>query len=230
MSIPAFVNCRDRLSWLPQLVDWLLRAEGVGLIHLLDSGSTYPPLLEWYRRIPNDRVHVHLLGENVGPSALWLRWGQFEPWTHGGRYLLSDCDVLPDEYCPMDAALHLARVLDQFPERKKAGLGLHINDLPHEYAHCEQVQTWEARFWQRELVPGVFDAAVDTTFAVYRPGPVGWGDNDRVYPAVRTGPPYMARHRSWYLDLANLPDDERYYLLHARADQAHWTASRVVTN
>ncbi len=30
-------------------------------------------------------------------------------------------------------------------------------------------------------------------------------------PAIRTGPPYIARHVEWYTDSRNLPQEERHY-------------------
>lgn len=40
---------------------------------------------------------------------------------------------------------------------------------------------------------------------------------------LRAGYPYVVRHLTWYLDTQNLPEDEQYYLDHARKDYAGWT-------
>ncbi|MGZ4257846.1 MAG: class I SAM-dependent methyltransferase, partial [Gaiellaceae bacterium] len=74
------------------------------------------------------------------------------------------------------------------------------------YKFKQQVMIWESQFWERRLAPRVYDAQIDTTFALYRrPAPHGF---DR---AVRTGFPYVARHTPWYLDDHSLPEDEAFY-------------------
>ncbi len=63
----------------------------------------------------------------------------------------------------------------------------------------------------RELERGAYDSLIDTTFALYRPG------SNFEFRAIRTGPPYTARHMSWYV---RDPDTEdAYYLAHAMSGQ-----------
>jgi len=62
----------------------------------------------------------------------------------------------------------------------------------------------------------VFDAPLDTTFALYRPSPTF------ALPALRTGPPYVASHLPWYQNLEDLPDDEQYYMAHADTSGKAW--------
>src|SRR5205085_2892488 len=47
MSVPVFINCRERVTSLAALVSWLERA-GCDEIYLLDNDSVYEPLLEYY--------------------------------------------------------------------------------------------------------------------------------------------------------------------------------------
>ena len=86
---------------------------------------------------------------------------------------------------------------------------LRINDLPDTYKHKTAVLNWEKQFWTREIEPGVYDAPLDTTFALYRPSA------SFTLRALRTGPPYVASHLPWYQDLDALPEDEQYYMEHA---------------
>ena len=74
------------------------------------------------------------------------------------------------------------------------------------YKFKRQVIIWESQFWERRLAPRVYDAQIDTTFALYhQPAP------HRFDRAVRTGFPYVARHTPWYLDDRSLPEDEAFY-------------------
>ena len=62
VQVPVFINCRDRLTPLAQLVDWLERA-GQEEIYLIDNDSAYEPLLAWYERTPHAVIR---LDERVG--------------------------------------------------------------------------------------------------------------------------------------------------------------------
>ena len=199
-DVPIIINCRDRVSPLRQLVDWLQEA-GHERVVLLDNASTYGPLLEFYE---STWCEVVRLDENLGAAAPW-RSGLVERLAAGRRYVVSDPDVVPDEACPTDAVSRMGEVLDRYPGAVKAGLSLRIDDLPEGYPHRAQVIRWESQFWQRRLEPGLYQAFVDTTFALYREG-VGY----RIAPGIRLGPPYQARHAPWYS--THPTPEERYYL------------------
>ena len=200
MDVPVFIVVRDRVESLAQLVAWLERA-GCELIHLVDNASEYPPLLEYLERTPHDVIR---LAENQGAFALWR--SVLPDLGIEGRFVCSDPDVVPIDECPLDAIAYFSEILDRYPAHIKAGFGLRIDDLPAQYSMREEVRTVERYNWERPLAPRLYDAFIDTTFALYR-GPEAF---DQV-PAVRTGYPYLARHTTWYLDEANLPEEERFY-------------------
>lgn len=209
--VPTIVICRDMLCDLRRLVDWLERA-GHKAIILLDNASSYPPLLDYLRRSPHRLVR---LPENLGHEA---------PWASGlvtslgsVPYIVTDPDVLPDEECPHDAAEHFQDLLLRFPTFDQAGFGLRIDDLPPWYPHREAVVRWEKPFWADEIAPGAFAAHTDTTFALYRPKTAY-----KVTEALRTGPPYLARHLPWYRDPRTPDSETAYYFEHRRADVGYW--------
>lgn len=131
--------------------------------------------------------------------------------------MVTDPDVVPVEECPLDAVDRFRDLLDRHAHLHKAGFGLRIDDLPDHYALAQQVRDWERRFWADEIEPGVFRADIDTTFALYRPMRRHLESH-----AVRTGHPYVARHLPWYLDSANLSDEDRYYREHADPIISNW--------
>ena len=200
MDVPVFIVVRDRVESLAQLVGWLERA-GCERIHLVDNASEYPPLLEYLERTPHDVIRLE---ENQGAFALWR--SVLPDLGIQGRFVCSDPDVVPIDECPLDAIEYFSEILDRYPRHIKAGFGLRIDDLPEHYSMRDQVRTVERYNWERPLAPRLYDAFIDTTFALYR-GPEAF---DQV-PAVRTGYPYLARHTTWYLDEGNLPEEERFY-------------------
>jgi hypothetical protein len=213
MSVPVIVICRDRLEPLLLLLDYLERA-GQDRIVFLDNDSAYPPLLDYLEATPHTVVRV---GGNAGHTAPWRR-GVFAELGITSRFVLTDPDVVPDPDCPLDAIEYFGEILDAYPDRVKAGFGLRIDDLPGSYRHKAKVERWEAQFWERPLGPRLYDADIDTTFALHRePAP------HRLGPSVRTGYPYLARHTTWYLDEGALSEEERFYRSRARPDVVNWS-------
>lgn len=211
-DVPIFITCRDRVTCLVRLVDWLERA-GHERIYLIDNDSAWSPLLEYFERTPHTVIR---LGQNAGHVAPWSS-GVIEEHASGERYVVTDPDVVPDEGCPFDAVEHLAWVIDHYPIYRKVGLGLRIDDLPAHYALRDPAVAWESQFWRRKIRRGLYHAPVDTTFALYD---VGCGHP--TMPNARTGPPYVARHLPWYSNSAALDDEERFYRERGRAGISNW--------
>lgn len=210
-SVPIFINVRDRLEPLAKLLEWLRRA-GHHNIVLINVASTYPPLLSFLEWCPYRVVN---LKRNLGPFALWLL-PEFKKVIREEWFVYTDSDVVPAEDCPLDAVAYLHFLLQKFPLHLKAGLGLRLDDLPDCYRQKQKVIEWESGLYGRELMPGVFQADVDTTFALYRP------HAPRTCPAMRTRGRYEARHTPWYADSASPDDEEIYYHSHAWPVARHW--------
>ncbi len=214
--MPVFINCRDRLTPLAELVAWLERA-GQEEIYLIDNDSAYEPLLEWYERTPHAVIR---LGENIGHFALWKADDVFDL-TRGRKFVYSDPDVVPDPHCPLDAIARFDELLERFPKLNKAGFGLRIDDIPDWYPHRDAVITWEEQQWRWPVGRGAYFAAIDTTFALYRAGA-----GARPADAIRTGPPYVARHTSWYVNPDELSEEEAFYRDRASAS-TNWAGDEL---
>ena len=214
-KVPVFINCRDRLSPLLELLGYLERA-GCERVYLLDNDSTYPPLLEYYERTPHTVIR---LGENRPHKAFWDS-GLLDELDVRGRYVFSDPDTIPIDDCPLDAIEYFGEVLDRYPAYRKAGFGLRIDDLPDHYRLKAEVLAWESRFWRRLVAPRLYEAPIDTTFALYA------GAEHARTEALRTGYPYLVRHTTWYQDSDNLPAEDRYYIERA-SGVTSWTRDEI---
>jgi hypothetical protein len=170
-------------------------------------------MLDYLAATPHEVV---ALGENAGHRAVWTH-GVREQLRQAGPFIVTDPDVIPDPECPDDAIVHLRDLLDEYPKVPKIGLGLHIDDLPALNTRADEIRDWESQFWERELAPGVFEAGVDTTFALYR---AGAGPDE--FKAIRTGAPFMARHLPWYDDADSPIPEEIFYRARARTDSTNW--------
>jgi len=211
-DIPVIINNRNRLTTLKALVTWLEKA-GMRKIVVIDNASTYPPLLSYYLKFPHS---LCMLRDNVGYLALWEA-GTYREFA-GAHFFYTDSDVVPVEECPPDFADYLFAILERYPSIEKVGLGLVLDDIPDANRAKGEILARERPFWKRAVAKGVFDALVDTTFALYRPFARG-GYWARAY---RTGPPYVARHLPWYVDSGCLSDEEIYYRSHATSD-SYWS-------
>ena len=206
-GIPIFINSRDRMDCLRQLVSWLSGA-GYRNVYVLDNASTYPRLLEYYEELEQcGQAKVIRLEANLGHTALWNS-GILNRLQIVSPYVYTDSDVLPGEECPMNVLQSLVDILVRHPYLDKVGLGLRTDDIT--FYDAEKVQEWESRFYRIPLEPEVFFGAVDTTFALYR----------NIYhysllASARTTGNLTARHLPWYYDYDHLPEDEAYYMKHA---------------
>jgi SAM-dependent methyltransferase len=215
-DIPVFIVNRNRLEALRLLVDWLCAA-GTRRVVILDNASDYPPLLEYYKALPAG-VRLMLLPENLGPYVLWQQ-GVHE--VLDTPYIVTDSDVVPADFCPPDLVAALLARLQRWPDAKKVGTALRIDNLPDSYGDVDTVRKWESQFWEHPVAPGVFAAPIDTTFALYPAR--GEFSNER--SNLRLGHPYVAEHTPWYADEAALSVEERHYREHTSAAFSNWSVA-----
>lgn len=219
---PIFLIVFNRVDALKQVVAWLEQA-GYKNIHLIDNASTYPPLLDYLAASPH---HVHRMDKNHGHLVLW-KSGAFDHIIQHQPFVLNDCDVVPSKDCPHNVVQQLAGILARYENFTKVGLSLHIDDLPEHYAHRDQVIEWERPFWQHPMEKGtLFEAAIDTTFAYYRPNIPP--EDPRWWRAIRTAPPLSGHHLPWYVDTTTLTDEDLYYQRHVQEMSSQWSTTDPV--
>ncbi|WP_162053126.1 glycosyltransferase family 2 protein [Pontibacter pamirensis] len=212
-NIPIIINNYNRLNYLTRMISWFEEA-GYSNIYIIDNKSTFAPLLDFYERTPHT---VYKLNKNVGFLALWktVIYTRFSD----DYYVYTDPDILPIDTCPDDVLFHFKNILDKYEQVNKVGFGLNIDDLPDCYPLKENVVRWESKFWDKEVSPGIFDAPIDTTFALYRPGAKGGSE----LTALRTGYPYVAQHLPWYIDPKNYSEEEIHYQS-SSSSASSWTS------
>jgi glycosyltransferase involved in cell wall biosynthesis len=213
-DIPIIINNRNRISYLQKLIN-SLKKRGYNNIQIIDNNSDYPPLLEFYK---TTSLNVHQLGKNTGFCALWDS-GLFEASFKDTFYVYTDSDVELVEECPANFIDFMLFNLWRHKKLNKIGLSIKINDLPDHFDKKEEVQKFESFHWRRKIDKNLFDADVDTTFALYRPnkfGPAGY------IKALRLRPPYSIYHLPWY-ENSKKPDEESIYYRNHSETRTHWT-------
>ena len=103
----------------------------------------------------------------------------------------------------------------------KIGLSIIIDNLPDCYNRKNEVIKHELQFWDKLYDKDMYDAPVDTTFALYRKnklGPAGY------IKSVRMKPPFSIKHLPWYEDTSNPTNENLYYIENSKT-RTHWTDS-----
>ena len=212
MKVPVIINNRNLLTWPKAMVRDLRKWEWIGDIYIVDNGSTYEPLLEWYATKP---CEVISLGVNVGHQAPWLcglvqKLG--EPY-----YAVTDPD-LDLSKTSKQTIVRCVEWLQEFPFVGKVGLLLRWDDVPPRSSYYTHVNTYEAQRQKSSPIikAAKVDVAIDTTFAVY---------NRQDYFIGGVSLLESARHIPWYYSEKERKADKEFsqYLASASAASSYKT-------
>lgn len=213
VTYPVFIVCRDRLTCLVGLLDWLESVGNADEVYLIDQASTWAPLLAFYEQTRHTVIRTGNIGHRVGWSSGILR-----QYAAARPFIYTDPDVLPVQDCPDDAIARMAAVLRQVPGLAKCGFSIKIDDLAPWIA--DRSVAWESRYWANwDESQQAYRAPIDTTFALYAP----YMTRRFRYNAYRLPPPYSIRHLPWYMTLEDMDDEERYYITHADPTISNYT-------
>ncbi len=204
-AFPIIINNYNRLGYLQKQITWLENA-GYHNIYIIDNCSTYEPLLAYYDSLP---YTIYKLDRNKGFRSIWE--------THlilnfeMDYYVYTDPDILPSVNCPSDILSYMKNLLAKYTDAGKIGFSLAIDDLPDYYILKDKVIAYEETYWKNKINDEVYEALIDTTFALYRP----YAKGDWQLKAYRTAYPYTAHHLPWY-ENTSVPDEEEiFYIEHS---------------
>lgn len=207
MKIPVIINNCNLLTWPREMVERIKQYKAVGEIYIVDNGSTYEPLLEWYETKPCNVVRC----ANIGHRAPWQIGliGKLKAYDY---YVVTDPD-LDLTNTPDDTLLYLQDkiVESQLP---KLGLGLDFESVPKGAMYYEFLQWYErGRQFRSPRINGIMTSVtIDTTFAIYP-----YEAKNYFIGGGSTTSPYMAKHPPWHYTKEEITEDAEYmyYLAHA---------------
>lgn len=211
------------LSW-PQAQAKFLTDCGHEVI-IVDNGSTYPPLLEWYKTCPYKVVFTEPEKLTTYNRFIW-EMGLPDIYTKDNYYGVTDSD-LELEGIPKDFAEVLIGDIERSPGILKSGFALRTDDLPNT-PYANRYREGEKNNFNNQDEHGFYSIPVDTTFAIYskercnnlgamwRPEgasvPSSFLDNFYFYRSHRSPAPYIARHLPWYMNIDNLTEEQQYHI------------------
>jgi len=219
LETPIFLNTRDLYKPLAELLRWL---DGIGYRNIIfvDNDSTYPELIELFART---KYQVIPLGRNGMHRSPWESFA-VRFFAKDKPYIVSDPDITPTAENPKDTIAYLYKVLRKFPQYKKVGVALKIDDIPDYYSMKQHVLEWESRYWDKSLLVDhdIYAADVDTTFALYREK-TEWC----LSPSLRVGGIHAMHHAPWYQNLNKPSNDMMYYRARASNEVSTWVKGNL---
>jgi hypothetical protein len=195
-SIPIYIISYNRKNDLELLVNRLMN-DGYKNINIIDNASKNIELLDYLKDVRKQGVKVFYMEHNYGHRVFWESH-LFDDVIHNQYYVLTDPDVIPIDECPANYVEVFFDILQKYPDKIKVGFSLKIDDLPESYIYKYKIIRFESFYWEK-ILPykfKIYDAPIDTTFALYRP--VDKELDINFYDGIRTGEKYIARHLGWY--------------------------------
>jgi FkbM family methyltransferase len=210
-EIPVLVPCFNNPTYTRGMLRQL-RALGFQQVVLVDNASTSPDMRTWLDGL-EDEATVIALPDNFGPHNIFNDPRNFALLPR--RFCITDPDLSFNPALPEGFLGDLSGLIERH-RVGKAGFALDISD--RELIRDElfrigekdwKIWEWEAQFWDKPLEPlangdAVYDADIDTTFALYDKSHFDPGNHLR---AVRVAGRFTARHLPWYWD-RGLPEAE----------------------
>lgn len=215
-TVPIIINSYNRKKYLTKQIEYF-KINGYTNIYVIDNKSTYPPLLNYYKK---EKLKVFYLSENVGYLSLW-QTSIFDLFIDK-YYVYTDSDVVPCEDTPSDFVSKFADILDRYSFLDKVGFSLLIDDLPENSQEAKNISLHEQKFWLYDINNEFYFSPIDTTLALYRPNAKGgWW-----LKSGRTKMPYLAHHLPWYENAKNLSEDDKFYY-NSVTKSTYWSHSKV---
>jgi hypothetical protein len=207
MKIPIIINNRNLLTYPKKMVEDLKTFEGVGEIILLDNGSTYEPLIEWYNSNPCEIIKT----SNNGHLSPWII--DLPKKLSSDFYVVTDPDLDLSE-TPKDSLVFLLEKLKSHTNYDKIGLSLKNWEVSIDSPYHQFLKDWSVINWDtNSIYDGLLvNQKIDTTFAMYHINKNYAGQSCATYK------PYSVNHIPWEFTsktIMNMKEEnyEYYYYL-----------------
>lgn len=218
-KIPIIIPVFNQLTYLKNLINWWRWYYPENPIYIVDNGSTYPPLLEFYKNMGDGNAVVFGFVENNFIENLK---GILERSVHPKHdyYVISDPDIMPHPSTPGNFLEVLQNKIEEL-NLHRAGFNLIIQDLPlnlnernmiihneHELINGKQIL--EHGPWKG------YKAPIDTTFCLYKTANGGWSAPMNGKDWGNCLRLFAAFHLGWHVDHDNLNPEMEFYFQNSK--------------
>lgn len=230
-QIPVLVPCFNNQTHCHNMLSQLSRLGFVNII-LLDNSSTDPEMRSFLHTVDGEQATVIFQDQNLGPRHCVQNPDSLEFLPN--YFCVTDPDLQFNQNLPADWLAQLIALTERY-KIGKAGFALDLSEpeLMQDYdinihGRKFKIWEWEAQYYQNQITTiadtdPVYDAKIDTTFAVYnrkwlRP------HGEDFYKALRVAGNYTCKHLPWYKQ-SMVPDAElqNYWQTGSKwASQSQW--------
>lgn len=209
-DIPLILPNFNQLTYLQNIINWWKWYYPKNPYYIIDNGSTYEPLIDFYDSLSVDTVFRCPGNEFIPHLRMWL--GENKP----EYYCLSDPDIMPHPTTPpdfleifmacIDAGFHhvgFDLITDDIPDwNTKKGWILGDEKALHSIA---------TRISYKGIIYEGFKAPIDTTFALYANHNGGWAAPQTAEAWTNSLRLFKAFHFGWYLHPQFINEEMKNY-------------------
>lgn len=206
-DIPLIIPNFNQLTYTRNLTNWWQFYYPENPVVIIDNGSDYQPLLDWYRA--QDNIQVVKYSNNDFRKNLRHYLDARSP----SYYVISDPDIMPHPTTPPNFLEVFKKQVDDGYHH--VGFQLIIDDLPSWLYKRDWVIGDEKELRNNKVLINdyeAFKAPIDTTFALYTSRNGGWQSPMSADGWSNSLRMFYAFHLSWYIDGDKLnPEMEHYF-------------------
>lgn len=220
-NIPLIIPVFNQLTYTRNLINWFRWYYPDNPIYIVDNGSTYMPLRDWYSS--HDDAYIFEYKENSFINNLKLSLGGLVKLR--GKldyYIISDPDIMPHPNTPPNFLEIFKDAIDN-KGFHRSGFGLITDDLPEELNEREMIIGNEKEllnqpipFFYKDKRYDGFKAPLDTTFCLYKRDNGGWSSPMNGNDWGNCLRLFKAHHMMWYLRPDSINEEMDYYFKSAK--------------
>lgn len=234
-KIAIFIISFNRLHVLSRSIKSFVKLIPHNDIYIIDTGSTYKPLLLFYEGLKKNGVSIDVIEPLKGDANDLNRVAEVvnKYKNNYNYYAVTDPDVSLEE-TKKDVLDVYISLLDKYKEIDIVGPMLRIDDIPKEYPAKEwALKKHVEQFWHKTPQKNIInnnviftqEAQIDTTFGVLRSA----SQYRRLLNGLRVYAPYEALHLDWYITPKNITEDQKYYLATSNEKISHWNGNWLLS-
>lgn len=214
-NIPLLIPNFNQLTYLLNLINWWKFYNPDNPIHIIDNGSNYRPLIDFYMKrqiFSGVEIFRHIDNDCTKNLAIHLKSEFMADYDY---YVISDPDIMPHPATPPNFLEIFKQEIDENGYHH-VGFQLIIDDLPDWLYKKDWLIGDEKALRQNETftISGhkAWKAPIDTTFALYTKKNGGWRSPMSAEAWSNSLRVFNAFHLGWYIDGERLnPEMENYF-------------------
>lgn len=225
-NIPLIIPVFNQLTYTRNLINWFRWYYPENKIYIIDNGSTYEPLIDYYKetgayyynKMYLDNINLLTSHDNNFIENLrgFLSENIYD------YYIISDPDIMPHPNTPPNFLEIFKDAIDN-KGFHRAGFGLITDDLPEELNEREMIIGNESAllnqpipFYFNEKRYDGFKAPLDTTFCLYKRDNGGWSSPMNGNDWGNCLRLFKAHHLGWYVNPNFVNEEMDYYFKSAK--------------